>query len=320
MDARVRIDLDKEMYECGSEVRGVVDIKMRSPLCIGRINLVLSKTTVVRIQGVGEEGGQAGFGVVEKACAGYRHEFEVYSNDDPLGEMSSGHHRFPFRFCLRRGDEGSLDIKGVYFDILCHIRNTYDLYAEVYVLGVHNPVYTSRKEVVVADAPTEPRQFHTTIDVVSPMCFLSKRYDINFELDKQLYHSGDRLVVCASTSGRKPRIKRMECFAYEILNACVDGREVVRTKYVGGGEAEHLDGGRVLRASVRIPSTTPSTVTGSDFGMRVVLFMSLELYRGTPVRVKKYLHVLRRAMSCPELDAIDVLEGEVYPERVFVVS
>ncbi|KMV66199.1 hypothetical protein M970_051430 [Encephalitozoon cuniculi EcunIII-L] len=318
MDTRIRVDLDKEMYEGGSEIRGAIDMKMRSPLCIGRINLILSKVVKLRVQKVRRTESDNN-DEIEETCSGYRHKFEVYSNDDPMGEISSGHHRFPFRFMLRKEDEGSSEIKGVYFDVLCNVKSTYDLYVEVYILGIHNPVYTARKEIQVIDPITELQRFHTAIDVLSPICFLSKRYNIYFETNKQLYYSGDYLVVEASIPSRKPRIKSMECFMYEILNISVEGREILRTKYVAGGEAEHRDGGRVLRASLKIPSATASTVSGNDFSMKVVLFMNLKLYRGTPVRVKKYIHVIRKNMVYPEIDCMDVLEGEIYPEKILVL-
>ncbi|KAL7349676.1 putative thioredoxin-interacting protein [Encephalitozoon intestinalis] len=318
MDTKIKIDLDKEMYPGGSEVRGAVDIKMRSPLRISKINLVFSKTTRLKIQEI-ERKENTENNEVEKIYDGYRHEFEIYSSDDPLEEVSSGHHRFPFRFMLRREDEGSLEIKGVYFDILCNIRSIYDLYAEIYILGVHNPAYTVRREIQIVDPIMEPRNFNTAIDVLSPICFLSRRYNIRLEVDKEFYYSGDCLVTEASIPSKKPKIKRMECFIYEILSVSVEGKEILRTKYIGGGEAEHYDGGRVLRASLKIPSTTPSTVMGSNFSIRVVLFINLELYRGTPVRIKKYIHVIKKNIIHPEIDCMDVLEGEIYPERILVL-
>ncbi|AFN83079.1 hypothetical protein EROM_051490 [Encephalitozoon romaleae SJ-2008] len=317
MDTRIKIDLDKEIYESGSEIKGAIDIKMRCPLCITKINLILSKAMKMKIQEIDrKEGSGEKF---EKIYDGYRYEFEVYSNDDPLGEISSGHHKFPFRFLLRKEDEGSSEIKGVYFDVLCHIKSIYDLYAEIYVLGIHNPVYTVRKEIQVVDSITEPRDFHTTIDVISPICLLRKRYNIHFEVNKQFYYSGDYLTIEATIPSKNPKIKSMECFAYEILNVSVEGREILRTKYIGGGQAEHHAGGRVLRATLKIPSTTPSTVTGSEFSIRVVLFVNLELYRGTPVRVKKYIPVIKKNIVYPEIDCMDVLEGEVYPERILAL-
>ncbi|KAG5859763.1 hypothetical protein KMI_05g09480 [Encephalitozoon hellem] len=317
MDTKVEIDLDKEIYEGGSEVRGAIDIKMRFPLCITKINLILSKEVSLKVQEIArkEEHGEE-FG---KTRDGYRYEFEVYSNEDPLGEISSGHHRFPFRFLLRKNDEGSSEVKGVYFDVLCHIKSTYGLHAEVYVLGIHNPAYTARKEIQVVDPITESRNFHTIIEVVSPICFLSKRYNINFEVNKQFYYSGDYLNIEAAISSRSPRIKSMECFIYEILSVSTESKNILRTKYIGGGQGEHRSDGRVLRATLRIPSTTPSTVSGSDFSIKVVLFINLELYRGTPVRVKKYIPVIKKNMVYPEIDCMDVLEGEVYPEKTLAL-
>lgn len=320
MDTRVRIELDRERYECGSEVVGAIDIRTREPLCIGRIVLAVSKTMRLKIQKTEEcrEPGD-GFEDIEKTEEGYRCEFEIYSNESPLEEISSGHHVFPFKFALRSSDGASSEVKGLYFDILCDIRSMYSLSAEIYMVGVHRPVYVVNREIQVVDSATEPRTFHTTVRVSSPICFFSKSHDVSFELDRPVYYSGESLVLRASVP-QKSAIRHIECFVYEILNVSVDSREMVRTKYIVGGEARREADG-TFKTVLRIPSTTPSTVTGADFSLRVVLFVNIGFRKGQPVRVKKYIHIVRRSMAlCPEIESINILEGEVYPEKIFLLS
>lgn len=321
MDTRIRIELDKELYECGAEVIGAIDVRTRTPLCVSKINLRFSKTVRMKLQKTEDaKGPDDDFDSIEKKQDGYTYEFEMYSNEDPLEEISSGHHTFPFKFRLRDGDGGSSEIKGLYFDFLCDIRAMYELCTEIYMFGAHNPMYMVKKEVHVIDPVTEPRTFHTAVKVSSPICFFSRKYDIAFELDKLLYYSGDCLTLRTAVVSGKPIVKQVECFIYEILNVSVNEKQLVRTKYIVGGEGEHEDRG-VFRTSLRIPSATPSTVTENDFSMRAMLFVNIGFHKGPPIRIKKHLHIVKKVVElCPEIDSINILEGEVYPEKMFLLS
>lgn len=320
MDSRVQIELDRETHKCGSEVVGVIDLRIREPLCISKIGLSFSKITKLRLQKTQDaKESQGDVDDIEKDQEGYKYEFEVYRNADPLEEISSGHHRFPFKVRLRNGDGASSEIKGVYFDFLCDIKNRYELCAEVHTFGAQEPMCVVKREVLIVDQMSDPRMFHATVKILSPICFFSKKYDINFELDKSLYYSGECLLLRALVLSEKQVIKQVECFVYEILSVSVDGQEVVRTKYVVGGKAKW--DGEKFETSLRIPSTTPSTVTEDFFSLKAVLFVNVSFHRGSPVKIKRYLSIVKRSLiMCPELDCVNILEGEVYPEKIFTLS
>ncbi|KAM0672755.1 hypothetical protein CWI42_052010 [Ordospora colligata] len=321
METSVRIELNKELYVCGDEVRGAIEIKTRNPLCISKINLKLLRKMEMNIQRT-EEGKheEDTFEAINRSINKYCYQFQVYANDDPLEEISSGHHRFPFKFGLRRDDGGSSEVKGVYFDLLCSIKGSYELHADIHMLGIHNPVYSAHKEMQVIENCTEPKAFHATVEIQSPICLFTRKYDVSFELNKQFYFSGDALAIRACIPSKTPKIKCMECFLYEILSISANGQEEIRTKYIAGGEGVNEEEGRASTLCLRIPSTTSSTFTDNDAGMRIVLFISLGLSKGAPIKIKKYLQIVKKRIAYPEIDSINVLEGEIYPEKVFVLS
>jgi hypothetical protein len=320
-ETKIRIELDKEFYESGSEVAGIIDMKTRDALCISRINLTFTKKLNLKLRKIEE------MGVVDESSEIIKlnqdlfdYKFEVYHNSDPLEEISSGHHKFPFKFTLKREDNGSTEIKGLYFDFLCDVRSRYNLAAEVFMFGAHNAMYVVDKEVHVIDPLTEPTQFSTRVQISSPICFFSRKYDILFDLDRALYLAGECLELRATVSSKKPIIKQIECFLYEVLSVTVGGKSIVRSKYIVGGDATPEEDGRTFRTSLRIPSTTPSTVTDPRFSLKAVLFVNINFFKGSPVRAKKYVRIAKRSISYPEIDTLSVLEGEVYPEKVFVLS
>ncbi|KAH9411342.1 hypothetical protein HK407_05g10080 [Ordospora pajunii] len=321
METSVRIELNKEIYVCGDEVRGTIEIKTRNPLSISKINLKLLRKMEMSIQRT-EEGKHEGdvFEAVDRNISKYCYEFEVYTNEDPLEEISSGHHRFPFKFELRRDDGGSSDVKGVYFDLLCNIKGSYCFHADIYMFGIHNPVYSVDREMQVIESNAEPKAFHATVEIQSPICFFGRKYNVSFELNKLFYFSGDALAIRACIPSRTPKIKCMECFLYEILSISANGQEEIRTKYIAGGEGVNEGEGRASTLCLRIPSTTPSTFTDNEVGMRIVLFINLGLSKGAPIKIKKYLQVVKKQIAYAEIDSINVLEGEIYPEKVFMLS
>ncbi|WUR02796.1 arrestin-like protein [Vairimorpha necatrix] len=315
-DTTLRIILDKQLYENDEFITGKISYKSRIPRLIKKISLNLTKSRKIefcRFKTPEHDGINS-----SKTSIEYSYNFDIYSPTETY-ELSSGAHIFPFKFSLKSSDSSTTEIKGVYFDYLVNIINSYTLTSNLFVEGDPEPQLTSKKDIQIVEMIDKAYQFQAKIELSTIMCLLYKSYTLKFFLDKPLYLSGDKLNLTIQMNRVLVKlIKNIECNLYEVLNIQSQDLDIIRTKYLVGASATLEK--RNYNLSFRIPSTTPSSVNEDTFGLKILLFININFKYSGPVKIKKYLQIAKRNNELPDLENLNVLDGDVFDERVFVLT
>ncbi|KAK6090386.1 hypothetical protein P3W45_000483 [Vairimorpha bombi] len=317
-DTSLKIVLDKDIYESDDFITGHVSMKSRVPLFIKKICLNFTKNRKMDVCKIESPGGPKGVRLSKKNVE-YSYDFELYNSNGTSEEISSGSHFFPFKFCLKNIDSSTCEIKGIYFDYLVNIINSYCLTSSVFLIGAYEPILLTNKEVQIAETQNKTDYFQTKIEMSTIMCLLYRTYTIRFHLNKKVFFSGDQLCLDIHLEkSLSKQIKNVECNLYEVLTVQTPELNFIRTKYVVGGNAV-LDK-KNYSMNLRIPSNTPTCANEDSFSLKILMFINMSFANSSPIRIKKYLHVVKRKNSLPDLEYIDVLEGERFEEKFFILD
>lgn len=316
-DTVIKINLDEDLYEPGDFVTGRVYLKTRTPIAMKKLILTLSKQRVIDVCKIDPDknGNREKY---KDNSTMYRHEFALYSTSDTTNELSSGCHTFPFKFSLRSSDNSSTDIKGIYFDYLVNIQNNYKLSCSLFLFGAYEPMYEVTKDIQVTDRLEKETDFKVDIEMSSIFCMYYKSYPVFFKLNKNLFFAGDQLVLDIGFQNMRKHIKNIDCNIYEILSVSTTNMNFIRTRYIVGGDAHPTDKGYAIE--LRIPSSTPTSVSETEFNLKTVMFVTITMHKSSPIRVKKYLQIVKKNLEIPPLDHLNVLDGEVFEEKVFILN
>lgn len=313
-DTKLIILLDKELYESDEFITGKVSLKSRVPLKTNKIRLNFTKSRVMEICKI-ESPGAKGIKYSSNKKE-YSYDFDLYKDSD---ELSSGAHVFPFKFSLKSMDSSTTEIKGIYFDYLVNIVNNYILTCSLFLVGNPEPLYETTKEVQVVEIIDRTEYFQTKLEISTVMCLFYKTYTLKFQLNKPIYFSGDQMKLDISMNRSISKIiKSIECNLYEVMTIQSPELDIIRTRYVVGGNA--ILEKRSSSLSLRIPSTTPTCVNEDTFGLKILMFINITFLNNGPIRIRKYLQVIKRRNELPDLEVLDVLEGEKFEEKIFVLT
>ncbi|KAF9764786.1 hypothetical protein NGRA_0282 [Nosema granulosis] len=316
-DTVLKISLDKSLYGPGEFVTGTVSLKTRTPISMNKLILTLTKQRMIDVCKM-EPDAAGNKQKYRDDSTIYKHEFVLYKTADSTNEISSGCHTFPFKFSLKSSDNSSTDIKGIYFDYLVNIQNSYKLSCDLYLFGAYEPMYEASKPIQVSDNLEKEKEFKVDVEMSSIMCLYYKSYSLFFKLNKELFFSGDQLVLEIGFQNMGKHIKNIDCNIYEILSVSTPEINFIRTRYIVGGDAHRTNNGYCVE--LRIPSSTPTSVSETEFNLKTVMFITITMHKSSPIRVKKYLQVVKKNLEIPHFDHLNVLDGEVFEEKVFILN
>ncbi|EQB60610.1 hypothetical protein NAPIS_ORF01831 [Vairimorpha apis BRL 01] len=202
----------------------------------------------------------------------YSYDFILYETLDC--ELSCGAHKFPFKFNLKTMDSSTSEIKGIYFDFLVNVCNSYLLTSSIFLDGIFEPLYMCKKKVMVVDKIDILSTFQTKFELSTIMCLFYKTYTVKFSLNKFLYYSGDQLVLTVAFNKYIAKlVKNIECNLYE-----------------------------------------------DTFSLKILMFVNITFYNITPIRIKKYLQVVKKQIELPIEDSFEVLNGDTYEEKLLFLK
>jgi hypothetical protein len=316
-DTHLQIELDKKLYEPGEFVTGAVRLKTRIPLNLTKLILVLSKERIIDVCNLRVDTVKSGERCRDESNI-YEHKFNLFENLDVGQDLSCGSHVFPFRFSLRASDNSSTDIRGIYFDYLVNIKNSYKLTCNMFLSGTHEPLFDVNKEIQVIDRIEKDTEFKINVELSSILCLFYKSYTIYFKLNRSLFFAGDQLILDIDFQRMKKHVKEIECNVYEILSVSSRNINFIRTRYIIGGVAQQK--GKEYTVELRIPSTSASSVSENEFNLKTVMFLTIYMHKSSPIKIKKYIQVVKKPFEIPQIDYLDVLDGEIFEEKIFIVS
>jgi len=316
-NTKLRIIADKDIFESDEFITGKLSLKSRIPLPVKKIKLNFTKSRVMEVCKI-ETSGKKGIKYSNNKKE-YSYDFDIYTSRNEFDNLSSGAHLFPFKFFLKSTDSSTTDIKGIYFDYLVNINNSYTLTASLYLNGASEAIYETTKDVQVVEVFDRTEHFQTKLEVSTMLCLLYKTYTLKFFLNKPLYYSGDRLKLDVQMNRSLLKlIDNIECNLYEVINVHSPEIDIIRTRYVVGGNAI-LEKKRYA-LSLNIPSTTPTCVNEDMFGLKILMFINITFKKSGPIRIRKYLQVVKRKNELPDIENLDVLDGEVFNEKIFLLT
>lgn len=314
-DTSIKIILDKELFESNENILGHVLVKTRIPLHINKIILNFSKLRKMDICKLESPEGPR-LNKVENETVEYSHDFLLYKNES---ELSCGAHKFPFKFTLKTMDSSSSEIKGIYFDFLVNVSNSYVLTSSIFLDGIYEPIYLTSKKVMIVEKIDMVSTFQTKFELSTIMCLFYKTYTVKFSLNKFLYFSGDQLILTVTFNKYISKlVKNIECNLYEVLTIQSSDSNFIRTRYIVGGNAQASK--KDFLVNFRIPSTTPTSVNEDTFSLKILMFVNITFYNITPIRIKKYIQVVKKQIELPMEDKVEVLNGDTYEEKLLFLK
>ena len=315
-ETSIKINLDKELFESNEIISGHVLVKTRVPLYIKKITLNFSKFRKMDICKLESPEGPK-LKKVSNDTLEYSYDFILYETLDC--ELSCGAHKFPFKFNLKTMDSSTSEIKGIYFDFLVNVCNSYLLTSSIFLDGIFEPLYMCKKKVMVVDKIDILSTFQTKFELSTIMCLFYKTYTVKFSLNKFLYYSGDQLVLTVAFNKYIAKlVKNIECNLYEVLTIHSSDINFIRTRYIIGGNAQSSKNDFLI--NFRIPSTTPTCVNEDIFSLKILMFVNITFYNITPIRIKKYLQVVKKQIELPIEDSFEVLNGDTYEEKLLFLK
>jgi hypothetical protein len=172
-------------------------------------------------------------------------------------------------------------------------------------------------DIIVYDRVDERPFVDTKITMQSFLCVFNRSYSYRLSLDQPYYNAGDLVNIECMTleSTNKRLISGITANLYEVLVFDNENDKTIRSKFVLEAEGKKISKNR-FDISLRLPLNITATSTEKDFTIRIVVFFCIKFYRGSPVKVKKYITVGRPSIKIPEIEDCSILDCKTYPEKI----
>lgn len=296
------INFSRKHYFPSDIVDGNVMLSLKKPLEIEDLKLTIFKFRKILVKDAAKE----------KAIADdssrlyeFKHSFLKRT------EVSSGVHVFPFKFIIRPNDGASTSVRGNFSDIFCHIENCYELCVES--LTSDGETMKFNRPLIIYDRPEDMRNLDIKIRINSFLCIFNTTHHLRISTDKPYYNAGDSVIVsCQLTSySSKSIISKITSGLYEQLFLSIGNNPITKSRLLMS-----IEGSYVKRNSFnlcfRLPDTVSASVAEDRFTMKIALLLGIDLMKGHPIKVKKYIYIGRPDISIPEIEDRSFLIAKTY--------
>lgn len=304
---RIEIFLDENVYLPAQAVKGRVSVKTHEPLSATLLRIRFLKSQKVFLKEIRESEPKV---LIDKEQVAIDREFMIAETIC----LSSGITIFPFRMYLRLSENGSGQLRGHFYDMMCQIQNNYSLEVQC---CIGSQVVCAEKSLVILDRNEEKQFIDSRIRIGSFMCLMTKSIQFRIQTDREWYFGGDTVQIdCFLTSKtNKSLISGVDANLHEIVIFNRDTESILRTKIMSSFQAYPL-GKNHFRIKFRLP-TTIATMTERDFVVRTAAFFTVKFYNGSSMKIKKYINVAQISLEIPEIDSALYYETNTYCEQVF---
>lgn len=303
---RIEILLDKGTYFPAQTVKGKISIKTHKPLGAAFLKIRFFKHQKVFLRKLD---GTEPKTLIDKDQIMIDREFVIAERIC----LSSGVSIFPFRMNLRLDENGSGQMKGYFYDVVCQVQNNYSLEAQC---RIGDQVTKTEKNFVVLDRNEEKQFIDSKIRLSSFLCLLVKSIQFRIQTDKEWYFAGDSIQIeCFPISKTsKSMISGIDANLYEIVIFKREGGNILRSKMVSSFQAFPLNKNH-FRMQFRLPMNVSPTITEKDFVIRTAAFFSVKFYNGSTMKIKKYINVSQMVLEIPEIESALYYETKTYCEQ-----
>lgn len=305
--ARIEILLDTNVYFPAQTVRGRVSVKTHEPLNAAFLKIRFFKSQKLFLKKVD---GTEPKVLIDKNRVIIDREFMIADHI----YLPSGIAIFPFRMNLKPDENGSGQMKGYFYDLVCQVKNNYNLEAQCHV---GDQVIRAEKSFTVLDRNKEKQFIDSKIRLSSFICLLTKSIQFRIQTDKEWYFTGDNVQIECFPISKTSRsmISGIDANLYEIAVFNRESGNILRSRMASTFQAFPLNKNH-FRMQFRLPMNIGPTITEKDFVIRTAVFFNIKFYNGSSMKIKKYINVGQIALEIPEIESALYYETKTYCEQI----